>query len=166
MKTLMVICLVALMSDAKAAECRILEHWPDLSRLVCEIETELAHRDADSNLKRRVDLITDGKEIKNIRNAVDELDDDVCRKYREGDFAIPLSRILKHQGLPDAFAKERQQYAAAEIWNESDQGPLTACETQLLKDGGWGPEYQQYYYLKYGSVRERKHLVIRITSIW
>jgi hypothetical protein len=166
MKNLTLIPLLILLSGNVRAECRSHEAWPDLSAWVCDIGASLAERDANSDLTRDITLITDREAIRAIRQSVAGLDDEVCRRFPVADYEQPLIRVQTHQGLQARDFAERRSFAAAEIWNTGAQGPMVACEAQILQAGDTTRIYIQYYYLKFGPVREGKHLIFRVVSGW
>lgn len=165
MKNLTLIPLLALQCGAALAECRLYDEWPDLSAWTCEVGATLDERDENTDFTRDITLITSQEEIRSIRQSVARLDDEVCRKYPVADYQQPLIRIQTHQGLQERDFGERRSFAAAEIWNTGTQGPLLACEAQILNDDP-ARRYIQYYYLKFGPVREGKHLIVRVESSW
>lgn len=137
-----------------------------LQKWVCELDTVLIRKDQFKDYVRQLHLVTNKEAIKVTRVLIAANDDEVCRIYPAADAVLILKRILGHQGVADTFAGVLSQSAAVEIAAAGSGRSVTNCESQTLFIDGVEKSYTNYYYIKFGSARQGKHLIIKVVTSW
>lgn len=140
--------------------------WPDLSGWVCAIDNEMFSRDQNSPFERKISLISDPEQIKSLVSELQILDEYECRKFATESLDGALLRILRHQEIRSNRVSNQTNLATGEIRTKMTAPFLASCEVQRLIEGQSRQEYHQFYYLKFGTVRQNKHLYIKVTTSW
>lgn len=140
--------------------------WPNMNKWVCNIDSELQRRDEGKTYVRVSELISEAETIVNTRDMLQRNDDDTCRSYLPQNLHQGLKRILNHQGISENFALDLTTKAASEIADAGMGGGVMVCETQILTEDELSAQYSSYYYLKFGTVRAGKHLIVRLRTNW
>jgi hypothetical protein len=162
----MLVITIALINTSLAFGCPPQEGGNELDLWVCNLSTEMMKRDAEADYQRDAELITSTPEIKKIRANLSNIDDGTCRNFNQTNLVTAFQRILQHQSLPRSLMKQRSEFAAAKILNESNSGKVDVCESQALETRDRDHTYQNLYYFKFGPMREQKHFLIRVTTKW